>query len=187
MSGPHHQPAILNAVQRTGDVLAQREVAGPIRLVIAGVVAGLLSGSLRASRITADFDVLWHDHPDLWQSVVSAAAEIAAELDLPPTWFNKDCSIDLDSFPLGWADRVEPVGQFGPLDVHRVSRFDLIASKVVSSPRRPQDLADLHDLAPTSSELDRVSEHLDRLASEHLDGHDYPAQRAIIQSLRERS
>lgn len=187
MSSPHHQPAVLNAVQRTGDVLALREVAGPIRLVIAGGVAGLLTGSLHESRTTADCDVLWHDHPDLWQSIASAAAEIAAELDLPPTWLNKDCSIDLDSFPLGWADRVEPVGRFGPLDVHRVSRFDLIASKVVASPKRPQDLADLRDLAPTAVELDQVSEHLDRLASEHLDGHDYPARRAIIESLRERS
>jgi len=177
---PNH-PEILQAVSKTGDLLAQQGVVDVVRLVIAGGVAGLFNG---LTRTTADCDVLWSGDEEIWVQIATAAAQVADELGLPSTWLNKDCSIYADCFPLGWGDRVESVGCYGPLEVCRVSRFDLIASKLVSSPSRPQDLADIHDLKPTPEELGLLEKHLDRLASEHLDGHDYDAQRVVLHSLR---
>ncbi|MAO20661.1 MAG: hypothetical protein CMJ35_15225 [Phycisphaerae bacterium] len=177
---PAH-PDILQAVARTGAILAQEGYNGPVRLVIAGGVAGLLSGLTRA---TLDCDVLSCSDDDQWERIENAAREAAAELDLPETWLNRECSIYANDFPLGWQDRTEPVDRFGPLDVHRVSRKDWIAAKLVSSLKRPQDIADIRELKPTAEELSFAEEHLDRLTAEHLDGHDYASQRAILQSIR---
>lgn len=176
------QPSILQAVARTGDVLAQEGKSGAIRLVIAGGVAGLLTGLTRA---TLDCDVLSCGDDDQWERIEKVAREVAVELDLPATWLNRDCSNYTNDFPLGWDQRTEPVDQFGPLDVHRVSRKDWIAAKLVSSPKRPQDIEDIGKLKPTAEELNFAEDNLDRLSSEHLDGYDYTPQRAILQAIRE--
>lgn len=177
---PSH-PDILQAVARTGAILMQEGHTEPVRLVIAGGVAGLLSGLTRA---TLDCDVLACSDDDQWDRIENAARQAAAEFKLPETWLNRDCSIYANDFPIGWQDRTEPVDRFGPLDVHRVSRKDWIAAKLVSSPKRSWDIADIRELKPTPEELNFAEEHLDRLAAEDLDGHDYTAQRAILASIR---
>ena len=179
---PGH-PDILKAVARTGAILAQEGDTETVRLVIAGGVAGLLSGLARA---TLDCDVLACSDDAQWDRIETAARQAAAEFDLPETWLNRDCSIYANGFPLGWQDRTEPVDRFGPLDVHRVSRKDWIAAKLVSSAVRAQDKKDIEDLDPkvSTEELNFAEDHLDRLAAEHLDGDDYTAQRAILALIR---
>jgi hypothetical protein len=66
----------------------------------------------------------------------------------------------------------------------RISRMDLIASKVMSSPKRPHDLEDLRDLKATNEELDFVEQHIDRLEAEDLDRREFSDQRAVLRSLR---
>lgn len=66
----------------------------------------------------------------------------------------------------------------------RLSRIDLIATKVFSAPRRPQDLADLRDINPTPEELDWVLRHLDRLEAEDLDRQTFDDQRAVVAGMR---
>ena len=129
----------LQAVERTGDILAQDGEADPIRLVIAGGVAGLLVG---LSRATLDCDVL-SCSDEQWERVERAARQVAPEFDLPETWLNRECSIYTNDFPLGWDQRVELVDRFGPLEVYHVSRKDWISAKLVSSPKRPQDIVDI--------------------------------------------
>lgn len=177
---PAH-PDILQAVARTGEILAQDGDAESVRLVIAGGVAGLLSGLRRA---TLDCDVLSCSDDEQWLRIERAAKQAATELDLPETWLNRECSIYSNDFPLGWHQRTVPVDQYGPLDVHRVSRKDWIAAKLVSSPNRPHDIADIRELNPTAEELNFAEEHLDRLTAEHLDGYDYAPQQAILESIR---
>ncbi|MGH7132406.1 MAG: hypothetical protein ACREJO_10725 [Phycisphaerales bacterium] len=70
------------------------------------------------------------------------------------------------------------------LEVVRLSRWDLIAAKVVSSPQRPQDFQDLRQMRPTAEELLRVDEHLDRLEAEHTGGETFDEQRVIVDALR---
>jgi hypothetical protein len=170
----------LQAVARTGDILAQDGEADPIRIVIAGGVAGLLVG---LSRATLDCDVL-SCSDEQWERVEKAARRIAPEFDFPATWLNRECSIYTNDFPLGWDQRVELVDRFGQLEVYRVSRKDWIGAKLVSSPKRPQDTDDIQQLNPTAEELHFAEENLDRLTAEHLDGYDYAPQRAILESIR---
>lgn len=181
MSETPSHPDILQAVARTGAILAQEGHTEPVRLVIAGGVAGLLSGLTRA---TLDCDVLACSDDAQWDRIETAARQAAAEFKLPETWLNRDCSNYTNDFPLGWQSRTEPVDRFGPLDVHRVCRKDWISAKLVSSPKRPQDIADIRELKPTPEELNFAEEHLDRLAAEHADNYDYAPQRTILASIR---
>ncbi len=160
----------LRALRAVGTELASSVPARPARVVIAGGVAGLLGGWLSGARTTGDCDVISARPEEGWPAIESAAHVVALQLGLPSTWLNRDCSSFAWCLPLGWADRAEPVGQFGPLEVARLSRFDLIASKVMGAPKRPQDLEDLRALSPTPDELDRIVRHLDRLNAEHLGG-----------------
>jgi hypothetical protein len=152
--------------------------------VLAGGVAGLLAGLLESHRTTGDCDVLDIDREENWRPLSEAAAEVARTMGLPPTWLNRDCQQYAWCFPLGWKDRTEAVGRFGPLHVRRVSRPDLMAAKVVSAPKRPQDVLDIGAMKPTQEELDSIESHLDRLSAEHIDGFDHAPQRAILQALR---
>ena len=181
MSNRQNHFDILQAVARTGEILAEEGCANTVRLVIAGGVAGLLSGLTRA---TLDCDVLSCSDDDQWESIERAARQAATELDLPDTWLNRECANYADCFPLGWEHRAKYVDQFGPLEVYCVSRVDLISSKLVSSPSRPQDVIDIKELKPTNDEFVFAEEHLDRLSAEHLDGYDYASQRAILQAIR---
>lgn len=179
------QSAALLAIRETGIVLTRWGSRGPVEIVLAGGVAGLLAGLLDPRRTTGDCDVLDIDQDEHWRPLSEAAAEVARTMGLPPTWLNRDCQQYAWCFPLGWKSRTEPVGRFGPLHVRRVGRFDLLASKVVAGPKRPQDVLDVMAMRPTSHELDAVDQHLDRLSAEHLDGFDHAPQRAILRALRD--
>lgn len=181
------QDGVLTALRDTGEALAVAGFPGEVRIVLAGGVAGLLSGLLTAHRTTADCDVLHLDREDAWSQINAAAQQISQANALPPTWLNRDCQQFAHCFPLGWRERVVDIGQFGPLRVAVVSRFDLMASKFVSAPQRPQDLTDIIQMKPTPEELKRIEAHLDRLSDEHLDGFDHAPQRSILQALRSQS
>ncbi len=120
----------------------------------------------------------------MWRELVAAAVEVARRLQLPETWLNRDCTMYAWCLPLGWQSRCERVGTFGRLEVLRIARIDLIAGKVISSPKRPQDVEDLRDMRPTEEELGFVKEHIDRLEAEHLDGRKFDDQRVVLASLR---
>jgi hypothetical protein len=179
------QDGVLSALRDTGEALAVAGFAGEVWIVLAGGVAGLLSGHLAAHRTTGDCDVLDLDREDAWTQINAAAREIARANGLPPTWLNRDCQQFAHCFPLGWRERTEEIARFGPLRVSVVSRFDLMGSKIVSAPKRPQDLSDVMEMKPTPEELNRIEEHLDRVAAEHLDGFDYAPQRGILRALRD--
>lgn len=48
----------LSAIRLTGDILAKRGVADPVRILIVGGAAGLLGGWLRPGRTTGDCDAM---------------------------------------------------------------------------------------------------------------------------------
>lgn len=127
---------------------------------------------------------MWQGDDTSWNEVSEAAKEVAHSLKLPETWLNRDCSMYAWCLPLGWQSRCESVETFGPLEVTRIARIDLIAAKIMGAPKRPQDLEDLRDMNPAPAELDFVKEHIDRLESEDLDGRDFADQRGILKVLR---
>jgi hypothetical protein len=128
--------------------------------------------------------VVWRGDDKVWRKVEAAAKQVAVTLKLSETWLNKECTNYANCLPLGWQGRCEAVGEFGPLHVRRISRMDLIAAKVVSCPRRPQDVEDLQEMKPTESEWRHAEENLDRLQSEDLDGNEYEDQREVLKELR---
>lgn len=165
--------------------LAGRSGGGSVRILVVGGTAGLLGGLLRGSRTTGDCDVMAVRPEGAWPDVERAAAAVAKEMKLPENWLNTNCRAFAWSMPLGWEGRCEPVGDFGLLEVWRASRIDLIASKIVAAPKRPQDIEDVRDMRPTADELDFVQEHIDRLERESLDADaSFDAQRAIVDVLR---
>lgn len=172
------------ALRSVGDVLSARGVSHRVRLVLAGGTAGLFGGFFREHRVTGDCDVLWSGDDQTWRAIADAARSVAEAQGLPPTWLNRDCTAYAWCLPLGWQQRCEPVGAFGPLEVLRIGRFDLIAAKVMGAPGRPQDLEDLFDLRPTSDEIRLLDEHLDRLEAEDLDRRTFDHQRRIVDALR---
>jgi hypothetical protein len=151
---------------------------------VVGGAAGMLAGLLRGSRTTADCDVLLAADDADWPALESAAREAARSLQLPERWLNRDSTMYAWCLPLGWTRRCERVGIFGPLEVLRLARIDLIATKIMSAPRRPQDLEDLRDIRPTADELDFALLNIERIKAEHLDREEFPRQRAIVQVLR---
>jgi hypothetical protein len=57
-------------------------------------------------------------------------------------------------------------------------------ASVIGAPTRPQDLADLKDIDPTTQELTLIDEHINHLESEHLDGASFDDQRDVLRILR---
>jgi len=139
----------------------------------------LLSGN----RTTGDVDVLWAGSDEEWRTIERAAAVVAADLSLPARWFNRDCSQFAWCLPLEWESRCVHAGTFGRLDVWRIARVDLLAAKLISAPKRPQDLLDIQEIAPTREEIAFLHEHLDRLESEHLGGETFERQRQILDAI----
>jgi hypothetical protein len=165
---------------------------GSIPVLIAGSSAGMLGELFPPLRTTVDRDVAWvmrRPEDAMLLAVLEAAGDrVGRRLDLPSEWLNRKCSVFAWSWPLGWEDRCAPVeGDFGLLSVRRLSRFDLIAAKIFSGPRRPRDRQDLVDLAPSHAELDLVEEHFDRLRAEGLGRNEFEEQSALVRLLRERA
>ena len=175
---------VRRTLTRVGVVLSSDNTFPPVTLVLAGGAAGMLGGLLSTSRVTIDCAVMWSDAGDAWDRLERAAVQVASELRLMDSWLNRKCRIFAGNLALDWWDRCEPVGIFGVLTVKRISRLDLLASKIVSAPRRPQDLKDIVSMAPTESELDLLEQHIDRVESEDLDRTSFEKQRKIIGTLR---
>lgn len=176
--------SVENALRAVGESLQRAGLGGTIDLVVAGGSAVLLGGLLQRGRLTVDCDVVWSGDEATWERISSAAIEVGSTLGLPPRWLSRECSIFIWCLPLGWHERAEPVGMFGPLRVRRLHRRDLMGMKIVSAPRRPQDYLDIESMQPTAADLDWIIDHLDRLASEHLGGEDFRQQRDLVEALR---
>lgn len=176
---------VRQALAEVGNRLRPR--SEPIELVLAGGVAGLLEGSLRASRTTGDCDVISLSDQGswaAWEEIEAAAEVVGASMSLPKKWLNSDCRNYAWCLPLNWRDRCLLVGRFGPLTVVRIARFDLMATKLMGSPTRPQDFSDLQDLHPSDEECAQLEAHLDRLQNEDLDDRTFDDQRSILDTLR---
>lgn len=172
-----------SALGRLGSKLSLRAPRVHARIVLAGGTAGLFAGLLSPARTTTDCDVIAVDRETDWHTLASCAREVSVELGLASGWLSRECAAFAWALPLGWRQRVEPVGEFDTLYVERLSRFDLLGSKLLGAPQRPQDLEDLEDIAPTSAELLALHQHLDRLAREDLGGNTFAAQREILRVL----
>ncbi|MBL8885229.1 MAG: hypothetical protein JNK16_01100 [Phycisphaerales bacterium] len=175
-----------DALTRVGALLAGDSEAEASTLVLTGAAAGMFGGILPDVRVTTDCDVIWVDVDARWARIEESAKQVAADLGLAPDWLNRASKIFLFNLALGWFDRCELVGDFGPLHVLRLSRFDLMAAKIVSAPRRSQDFSDLNAMRPTGAELDLLEEHLDRLETEDLDRQSFDRHRQILAGLRGR-
>ena len=175
----------LRALRLTGEELNRHRPDFPtVRIMLVGGVAGMVTGQLDPSRTTTDCDVVASEPVDLWNEVADAAGRAAEKLALNANWLNIDSQMYLYRLPLGWRERCEIVGRFGPLEVLAVSRRDLICMKIVSAPQRPQDREDVARLRPTEEELDFAEENLDRLESESLDREEFNICREYVAQLR---
>jgi len=172
------------ALEATGRLLTDEDVPGPIRLVLCGALAGLVGGELSVDRRTLDCDVVAREPADAFGKVAAAAKLAADRLGLAANWLNDDAAGFAYLLPLGWRDRLDRLGTFGPLDVQVLGRFDRLALKLMGSASRPQDLEDLDHMTPTAEELDRLAGHLDRLEAESLDRRTYATQRQLLEELR---
>lgn len=175
---------LLQALLATGERLGTFSDSQPTVIVIGGSAAGLLNSQLRSPRATTDCDVVWSSPRDNWSSIEVAAREVATQLGLPQKWLNHDAAFYAWALPVGWRERCVAVHHAGPLEILCLSRFDLIASKILGAAARPHDLEDLRQMRPTLDELNSASEHFDRLESEDLDRKSYDTQRKIIDYLR---
>ncbi|HWT94345.1 MAG TPA: DUF6036 family nucleotidyltransferase [Solirubrobacteraceae bacterium] len=148
--------AALNAL---GEQLAL--VGASAHLVVIGGSGLLAIGAV--TRSTQDVDVVALAHhgrlvsaEPLPMPVVEAAALVARDLDLDPTWLNPGPTSLLDlGLPDGFADRLGSRDYGRALRVSFASRLDQIHLKLYAAAdrRAPRDFADLRQLAPTADEL----------------------------------
>jgi hypothetical protein len=85
--------------------------------------------------------------------------------------------------PIGWRNRCQQVGQFGPMQVLAISRLDLLAMKLMGAAVRPQDLEDILALKPAPKDFAFLYQHLDRLDAESLSRETHDTERAILREL----
>jgi len=152
-----------------------------VDVLLVGGAAGMLTGVLPASRITADCDVMAYAPESAMTAVEHAAAEVAAELGLASNWFNSDVQIRRDALPEDWRTRRVMVGTWGSLRVFAASRIDLMAMKVLAG--RPQDLEDVRSMRPRSEDLDFVRRYLDRLLETGTSPEQVADARIVLESL----
>ncbi|MCC6683408.1 MAG: hypothetical protein IT445_21130 [Phycisphaeraceae bacterium] len=161
----------ITALQLTGERLQARQPGCPrIVIFVVGGVAGMLTHELPADRTTGDCDVMTVEPESNWQAIASVAQAVGEELGLGNNWLSRECNVFGWQMPLGWQRRCRPLIDFGPLRVMVLDRVDLIASKVMGAPKRPQDRSDLQAMRPTAEELDMVEQHLKRVESESEPG-----------------
>jgi len=173
----------ITALRATGELLQRSGQVESVSIILGGAVAAMVTADLPASRITLDCDVVDSQPDDGWSAVQQAARQVAAQRSLPANWLNRDSRMYIHYLPLGWRDRCEPVGQFGPLTVLAVSRRDLMAMKLMGAAVRPQDLEDIVAMRPTRDDLAFLHEHLDRLDAESLSRETHDTERAIVNEL----
>jgi len=173
----------IEALKATGARLDRAGKVQGVTVILGGAVAAMVTAGMSASRVTHDCDVIVSEPDDQWQSVQQAAQEVAAQRGLPPDWLNRDAGMYAYLLPLGWRERCQAVGQFGPLEVLAISRRDLMAMKLMGAAVHPQDLEDIVAMRPTAEDVTFLHKHLDRLDGESLSGEPHVAQRNILRSL----
>lgn len=184
----------MRLLRTESDVIqALREVAAelpdsspPATIVVAGASAAMLGRLLGRGRSTTDCDVMRAEPEEVWAALAAAAAIVGRRVGLRADWLSRDCQMYAWSLPLGWRERCEHVAKLGRLDVLRLSRLDLICAKIMSAPKRPQDMEDLRAMEPEGSDLAFAIANLDRLSAESLDNEGFTDQRGVIADLRER-
>ncbi|MDH3583636.1 MAG: hypothetical protein OER86_05420 [Phycisphaerae bacterium] len=178
------QQAVLKALKATGERFGDRPDAGPIRIVVCGAVAGILSEELSGQRQTLDCDVIVSDPEERFAALAEAAAEVGRHLSLKPDWLNQDAGMYAHLLPLGWKQRLRSIDRFGLLQVMIIGRIDLLALKLIGSAKRPQDLDDIDEMEPTREELNFMAEYLDRKEAESLDHESFEHQRSVLEDLK---
>lgn len=161
-----NQSRLEKALHLLGEYLAY-DRAEPVRLLVVGGSALLASGVI--SRSTYDIDIMARRGPvdgeiidarPLPESLVTAATKVAKEMNLSPKWINADVSLlayPLADYPQNFlSDLIDrDYGQY--LSISFLGRTGQIYLKfhAATDPlrkRRAIDLADLHELKPTSEE-----------------------------------
>lgn len=142
------------------EALLDSHAAVPLELVVCGGSSLIATGLL--SRTTKDLDIvalrnngILTDPSPLPAALLSAARQVADNLNLPPDWLN-DGPADLFrmGLPEGFNQRLipHPVGPM--LTVHYISRLDQIHFKLYASvDRGGYHITDLLALHPAASEL----------------------------------
>lgn len=148
------------ALGALGDQLNARNAT--VHLIVIGGSGLLAIDAVR--RVTQDVDVVALERDGVLVSaeplppmVVEAAAVVARDLRLSPTWLNPGPTslLEIGGLPHDFLGRLHRQ-DFGPgLRVSFASRLDQIHFKVYAAADRhePRDLADLRQLNPTSEEL----------------------------------
>lgn len=158
MKNPMNTTAVERALQRLGECLDYHR---DVELLLVGGAAGMLTGSLPATRTTTDCDVMVYIPPEAMSAVERAADLVGAEQGLPDHWLNSNVQLRVDALPVGWESRKIWVGTWGRLRVWAASRVDLIAMKVLAG--RAQDLEDLGALRLRSDDVAFVRAYLKSL------------------------
>jgi hypothetical protein len=174
---------VFRALRAVGTRLEGTVGSRQVSLYLGGAVAGMTVGGFDPARVTLDCDILEVRPDSLWAAVRDAARAVAEEQGLPRNWLDRESAMFRHLLPLGWHDRLVRVDRFGPLEVHVISRIDLMAMKLVGAPVRPQDLEDLRAMKPTREDTELLREHLDRLEAESLDPESFESPRAILRIL----
>jgi len=177
-----HTQAI-KALTQTGKQLQQASKNIPMRVILGGAVAAMAVAGMPVSRVTHDCDVLTSEPDDQWEAIHQAAQRVAEQQGLPKEWLNRDSRMYVHFLPVGWRNRCQLIGTFGPMQVLAISRLDLLAMKLMGAIVRPQDLEDMLALKPTKKDFVFLHKHLDRLDAESLTRETYDTQRAILREL----
>ena len=147
------------ALETLGAVLEGRGLS--YGLLVAGGSSLLLLGLI--SRPTADLDVIglaergtYVKADRLPPTLARAVSDVAATLELAPTWLNNGPAALMDlGLPDGFSDRVER-RRYGALDVHIPARADLVCFKLYAAADlgpRSKHFQDLREMRPTVTEL----------------------------------
>ena len=115
------------ALQQTGNLLAQTAHSDSVTVILGGAVAAMVVADLPATRVTHDCDVLGSEPDASWVVVHEAARQVAEKRALPVDWLSRDSRMYAHLLPIGWRQRCEMVGRFGPLEVLAIGRRDLMA------------------------------------------------------------
>ena len=171
------------ALQKTGNLLEKTARNDSVTVIVGGAVAAMVVADLPGTRVTHDCDVVVSEPDAGWETVREAARQIAEKRGLPVDWLNRDSRMYAHLLPIGWRQRCEMVGRFGPLEVLAIGRRDLMTMKLMGAPVRPQDLEDIIAMRPTAEDIAILHEHLDRLDAESLTRETHDAPRAILDDL----
>lgn len=180
----NHSQAI-EALKHTGELMQQTGHTSDVQIILGGAVAAMVVAKMPDTRVTLDCDVLVSEPDNQWEEVQQAARSVADQYGLPKDWLNRDSRMYAHLLPIGWRNRCQQVGKFGPMQVLAISRLDLLAMKLMGAAVRPQDLEDILALKPIPKDFAFLHKHLDRLDAESLSRETHDTERAILRELEE--